>query len=51
VLARHTGANGEDQYQFWEAVWAGSDMVFSHSPLRIERQSNIWMQKLASAMI
>ena len=51
VLARHRGAKGEDLYQFWEAIWAGADMVFSHSPLKIERQRSIWLEKLASTLI
>ena len=50
VLARHRGANGEDLYQFWEAIWAGADMVSSHSPLEIEHQRNIWLDKLNSAL-
>ena len=51
VLARHRSEKGEDFYQFWEAIWAGADMVFSHSPLRIERQKSIWLEKLASTLI
>ena len=51
VLARHHGAKGKDFYQFWEAIWAGGDMVFSHSPLKIEHQKNIWLEKLANIRI
>lgn len=47
LLTSHRDAAGQHLYQFWEAIWAGSDMVFSHSPLEIERQKNIWADKLA----
>lgn len=51
VLARHHGAKGDDFYQFWEAIWAGGDMVFSHSPLKIVHPKSIWLKKLANIRI
>ena len=51
VLTRHSKLEKEGHYQFWEAIWAGEGMVFSHSPLRIERQSSIWLDKLANTLI
>ena len=51
VLTRHSTFEKEDTYQFWEAIWAGEGMVFSHSPLRIEHQGNIWLDKLANTLI
>ena len=46
VLSRHPSAIGEEAYQFWEGIWTGTNLVFSHSPLKIEHQKNIWLQKL-----
>ena len=51
VLARHHGTKGKDFYQFWEAIWAGGDMVFSHSPLKIAHPKSIWLKKLANIRI
>lgn len=50
VLVRHRSAEGDDPHQFWEAIWAGADMVFSPSPLKIERQKNTWMAQLETAL-
>lgn len=51
MLTRHSGPKGESLYQFWEAIWAGTGMVFSHSPLKIERQRNIWLEKLTNTLV
>ena len=51
VLARHSDAKGEHVHQFWEAIWAGGEMVFSHSPLQIQHQKNIWVEKLSGTQI
>ena len=50
VLARHRSPEGDDPHQFWEAIWAGADMVFSPSPLKIECQKNTWMAQLETAL-
>lgn len=47
LLTRHLNATGENLFQFWEAIWAGTDIVFSHSPLEIERQRNIWLPQFS----
>lgn len=51
MLTRHSGPKGESLYQFWEAIWAGTGMVFSHSPLKMERQRNIWLEKLTNTLV
>ena len=50
VLTRHPCADGEDRHQFWESIWTGGGLVFSHSPLKIERERNIWRDKLVDSL-
>ncbi|MBC7609039.1 MAG: hypothetical protein H7228_05600 [Polaromonas sp.] len=50
VLTRHSGSHGEDLYQFWESIWSAKGLVFSHSPLKIEHENNIWLDKIAGSL-
>ena len=38
ILARHSGVDGQDLHQFWEAIWTGDGLIFTHSPLKFQRQ-------------
>ncbi len=50
LLTRHDCPDGEEKYQFWESIWSGCGLVFSLSHLKIERERNIWREKIANSL-
>ena len=49
VLTRHRATDREDDCQFWESIWAAGGLVFRQSHLQIERERNIWRDKVANS--
>ena len=50
VLTRHRGIDDEDGCQFWESIWTREGLVFRQSHLQIERERNIWRDKVANSL-
>ena len=50
LLASHDSGDSDDRYQFWESIWTGGGLVFTHSPLKIERERNIWRDKIVNSL-
>ena len=51
VLTLHGGDDSDgDRYQFWETLWTEGGLVFRQSLLKIERERNIWREKIANSL-
>jgi hypothetical protein len=47
VLTRKTGAEGKDQYDFWDGVWVRDRPVFCNSPVEWRAENNIWWDAIS----